>query len=185
MFAVENDTRHPVNISGGPLSYRYQFHEIHLHFGADDRIGSEHTVDGHAFPAEVRGNDGDNLNKILKDYRHSLRSFQFQLQSLFVEIRNLIHIIYILIDALSKGIVLFYGKDKRKFFNLKSLNKFKVFCSHSFRYSASTRSCTTTSQTPCTGRKELWRYRFFCRYMSNLSRRYLSHQIKIGISDTS
>ncbi|KYQ60494.1 Carbonic anhydrase-related protein 10 [Trachymyrmex zeteki] len=52
VFAVENDTRHPVNISGGPLSYRYQFHEIHLHFGADDRIGSEHTVDGHAFPAE-------------------------------------------------------------------------------------------------------------------------------------
>lgn len=54
VFAVENDTRHPVNISGGPLSYRYQFHEIHLHFGADDRIGSEHTVDGHAFPAEVK-----------------------------------------------------------------------------------------------------------------------------------
>ncbi|TGZ49721.1 Uncharacterized protein DBV15_01239 [Temnothorax longispinosus] len=54
VFAVENDTRHPVNISGGPLSYRYQFHEIHLHFGADDRIGSEHTVDGHAFPAELQ-----------------------------------------------------------------------------------------------------------------------------------
>lgn len=53
VFAVDNDTRHPVNISGGPLSYRYQFHEIHLHFGLDDRTGSEHTVDGHAFPAEV------------------------------------------------------------------------------------------------------------------------------------
>ncbi|KOX75822.1 Putative carbonic anhydrase-like protein 2 [Melipona quadrifasciata] len=52
VFAVDNDTRHPVNISGGPLSYRYQFHEIHLHFGLDDRTGSEHTVDGHAFPAE-------------------------------------------------------------------------------------------------------------------------------------
>ncbi|XP_033333149.1 carbonic anhydrase-related protein B isoform X1 [Megalopta genalis] len=53
-FAVDNDTRHPVNISGGPLSYRYQFHEIHLHFGLDDRTGSEHTVDGHAFPAELQ-----------------------------------------------------------------------------------------------------------------------------------
>ncbi|OAD53214.1 Carbonic anhydrase-related protein 10 [Eufriesea mexicana] len=51
-FAVDNDTRHPVNISGGPLSYRYQFHEIHLHFGSNEQIGSEHTVDGHAFPAE-------------------------------------------------------------------------------------------------------------------------------------
>lgn len=53
VFAVENDTRHPVNISGGPLSYRYQFHEVHLHFGLDDRVGSEHTVNGHTFPAEV------------------------------------------------------------------------------------------------------------------------------------
>ncbi|XP_047358161.1 carbonic anhydrase-related protein 10-like isoform X1 [Vespa velutina] len=54
VFAVENDTRHPVNISGGPLSYRYQFHEIHLHFGLEEHIGSEHTIDGHAFPAELQ-----------------------------------------------------------------------------------------------------------------------------------
>ncbi|KAI4472459.1 hypothetical protein M0802_016803 [Mischocyttarus mexicanus] len=54
VFAVENDTRHPVNISGGSLSYRYQFHEIHLHFGLEDHIGSEHTIDGHAFPAELQ-----------------------------------------------------------------------------------------------------------------------------------
>lgn len=54
VFVVDNDTRHAVNISGGPLSYRYQFHEIHLHFGLDDKSGSEHTVDGHAFPAELQ-----------------------------------------------------------------------------------------------------------------------------------
>ncbi|XP_012265017.2 carbonic anhydrase-related protein 10 [Athalia rosae] len=54
VFAVDNDTRHPVNISGGPLSYRYQFHEIHLHYGLEDRTGSEHTVDGYAFPAEIQ-----------------------------------------------------------------------------------------------------------------------------------
>lgn len=24
-----------VNITGGPLSYRYQFHEIHIHYGYD------------------------------------------------------------------------------------------------------------------------------------------------------
>lgn len=53
VFSVDNDTRHPVNISGGPLSYRYQFHEIHLHYGLHDVGGSEHTVDGYAFPAEV------------------------------------------------------------------------------------------------------------------------------------
>lgn len=54
VFAVDNDTRHPVNISDGPLSYRYQFHEIHLHYGMHDRSGSEHTVDGYAFPAEIQ-----------------------------------------------------------------------------------------------------------------------------------
>jgi len=42
-----------VNITGGPLSYRYQFHEIHIHYGLRDDGGSEHTVDGYAFPAEV------------------------------------------------------------------------------------------------------------------------------------
>lgn len=42
-----------VNITGGPLSYRYQFHEIHIHYGMRDDIGSEHTIDGYSFPAEV------------------------------------------------------------------------------------------------------------------------------------
>lgn len=42
-----------VNMTGGPLSYRYQFHEIHIHYGLRDDGGSEHTVDGYAFPAEV------------------------------------------------------------------------------------------------------------------------------------
>jgi len=42
-----------VNITGGPLSYRYQFHEIHIHYGMRDDAGSEHTVDAYAFPAEV------------------------------------------------------------------------------------------------------------------------------------
>ncbi|XP_011307859.1 carbonic anhydrase-related protein 10 [Fopius arisanus] len=55
VFAVNyNDTRHPVNITGGPLSYRYQFHEIHLHYGMRDDIGSEHAVDGYKFPAEIQ-----------------------------------------------------------------------------------------------------------------------------------
>ncbi|XP_044003034.1 carbonic anhydrase-related protein 10-like [Aphidius gifuensis] len=54
VFTVANDTRHPVNISGGPLSYRYQFQEIHLHYGLFDNRGSEHTVDGYAFPAEIQ-----------------------------------------------------------------------------------------------------------------------------------
>ncbi len=51
-------------LSEGPLSYKYALHSINLHFGptADETydgdvpkvVGSEHTVDGRAYPAEVR-----------------------------------------------------------------------------------------------------------------------------------
>ncbi|ESO88444.1 hypothetical protein LOTGIDRAFT_165569 [Lottia gigantea] len=40
--------------TGGPLSYTYTVHEIKLHFGSVDQIGSEHTVSGRPFPAEVQ-----------------------------------------------------------------------------------------------------------------------------------
>lgn len=42
-----------VNITEGPLSYRYRFEEIHLHYGRTDDKGSEHTLAGYSFPAEV------------------------------------------------------------------------------------------------------------------------------------
>lgn len=48
----------PVNLTGGPLSYRYRFHEIHIHYGLHDQFGSEHSVEGYTFPAEV------NINKL-------------------------------------------------------------------------------------------------------------------------
>lgn len=41
-------------IAGGPLSYRYRFHEMHIHYGLHDQFGSEHSVEGYTFPAEVR-----------------------------------------------------------------------------------------------------------------------------------
>lgn len=53
VFTVDNTTRRHVNVTGGPLSYLYQLHELHLHYGLHDDMGSEHTVNGHAFPAEV------------------------------------------------------------------------------------------------------------------------------------
>lgn len=42
-----------VNLTGGPLSYRYRFQEIHIHYGLHDQFGSEHSVGGYSFPAEV------------------------------------------------------------------------------------------------------------------------------------
>ncbi|CAG0880033.1 unnamed protein product [Cyprideis torosa] len=43
----------PINITGGPLVYSYQVEQIHLHFGTTAGTGSEHTINGYAFPAEV------------------------------------------------------------------------------------------------------------------------------------
>lgn len=42
-----------VNVSGGPLSYQYSISRARLHYGERDLQGSEHTIDNHAFPAEV------------------------------------------------------------------------------------------------------------------------------------
>ncbi|CAH1270571.1 CA2 [Branchiostoma lanceolatum] len=40
-------------ISGGPLYEEYKLLQIHAHWGATDRDGSEHTVDGEVFQGEV------------------------------------------------------------------------------------------------------------------------------------
>jgi carbonic anhydrase len=53
MFTVDNSTRHHINVTGGPLSYKYQFQEIHVHYGIQDDRGSEHSINGYSFPAEV------------------------------------------------------------------------------------------------------------------------------------
>ncbi|XP_076321120.1 carbonic anhydrase-related protein 10-like isoform X1 [Tachypleus tridentatus] len=43
-----------VYISSGPLSYDYRVDEVHVHFGSSENFGSEHTVAGQSFPAEVQ-----------------------------------------------------------------------------------------------------------------------------------
>lgn len=53
-FLLDDPLSRAVNISGGPLSYDFRVSEISLHFGRADSLGSEHTIDGQAFPAEVR-----------------------------------------------------------------------------------------------------------------------------------
>lgn len=59
IFRADNETIYEgsqvaVNLTGGPLSYRYRFHEIHIHYGLHDQFGSEHSVQGYTFPAEVK-----------------------------------------------------------------------------------------------------------------------------------
>lgn len=54
MFAIDDANRNAVNISGGPLSYKYQFQELHIRYGVFDKSGSEHKVNDYSFPAELQ-----------------------------------------------------------------------------------------------------------------------------------
>lgn len=53
VFRVE-DGQEPVNLTGGPLAYKYQFQEIFFHWGVKNGDGSEHTVAHRSFPAEIQ-----------------------------------------------------------------------------------------------------------------------------------
>lgn len=53
LFTVDNSSKPTINVTGGPLSYKYEFHQMLLHFGLSDEVGSEHTIANKSFPAEV------------------------------------------------------------------------------------------------------------------------------------
>lgn len=54
----ERATQMPVNITGGPLSYRYQFEQMFFHWSGDSDSsaegGSEHQINNHSFPGEIQ-----------------------------------------------------------------------------------------------------------------------------------
>lgn len=52
-LVLDESGSHTVRIAQGPYTYAYLVREIILHFGSDDTLGSEHTIDEVAFPAEV------------------------------------------------------------------------------------------------------------------------------------
>ena len=52
-LVLDEPSPHYINISGGPYVYQYRVSEILIHFGSIDSLGSEHTIDGMSFPAEV------------------------------------------------------------------------------------------------------------------------------------
>ena len=62
-FTVVSPSPREIILSEGPLSYKYAFRSVYLHFGPTSEetfdgdtpkiLGSEHTVDGRAYPAEV------------------------------------------------------------------------------------------------------------------------------------
>ncbi|XP_049938424.1 carbonic anhydrase-related protein 10-like isoform X2 [Schistocerca serialis cubense] len=55
VFRVSKDAKEqPVNITGGPLAYRYQFEEMYFHYGTNNSHGSEHRIHGYSFPGEIQ-----------------------------------------------------------------------------------------------------------------------------------
>jgi len=55
VFKADTTTPHSaVNITGGPLVYKYRFDELYVHFGAQDSTGSEHLINGRVFPGEIQ-----------------------------------------------------------------------------------------------------------------------------------
>ncbi|XP_018024982.1 carbonic anhydrase-related protein 10 [Hyalella azteca] len=54
IFRVDPAMTTHVNITGGPLVYKYRFEELYVHFGEHDNVGSEHQINGNAFPAELQ-----------------------------------------------------------------------------------------------------------------------------------
>ena len=47
-------TKGGVTLVGGPLGQStFSLEQFHFHFGCENNLGSEHTVDGNSFPSEV------------------------------------------------------------------------------------------------------------------------------------
>ncbi|KAL3859878.1 hypothetical protein ACJMK2_010066 [Sinanodonta woodiana] len=51
--SIQVDASDQSEIFGGPLSGKYRLQQFHLHWGTTDDVGSEHTVDGTSFSAEL------------------------------------------------------------------------------------------------------------------------------------
>uniref|UniRef100_A0A182FIP3 Uncharacterized protein n=1 Tax=Anopheles albimanus TaxID=7167 RepID=A0A182FIP3_ANOAL len=76
VFRVEKDTKQHVNISSGPLAYRYQFEEIYFHYGTDNNQGSEHQIHGYSFPGEIQ------LYGFNKELYHNMSEAQHKAQGI-------------------------------------------------------------------------------------------------------
>lgn len=51
---VDEPSPHHVHVWEGPLAFQYRVYEIHFHYTSTDSLGSEHTIDGRAFPMEIQ-----------------------------------------------------------------------------------------------------------------------------------
>ncbi|KAM7538656.1 hypothetical protein Aperf_G00000053505 [Anoplocephala perfoliata] len=52
-FQVNFKSDRPTKLEGGPLKTRYNFVQLHYHWGCGDDWGSEHQIDGRGYAAEL------------------------------------------------------------------------------------------------------------------------------------
>lgn len=50
-YTIDSDTK--PTLSGGPLSGKYEFSQLHFHWGDNDNIGSERAINGKKYPIEL------------------------------------------------------------------------------------------------------------------------------------
>nr|QGA42399.1 carbonic anhydrase [Eptatretus stoutii] len=48
-----DDSSDPCVLSGGPLDGHFRMNQLHMHWGCDEHAGSEHSVDGNTYAAEL------------------------------------------------------------------------------------------------------------------------------------
>lgn len=53
LFIAQTNILGSLHVSGGGLDSDYQVAQFHFHWGSNDTNGSEHTIDGMAYPMEV------------------------------------------------------------------------------------------------------------------------------------
>lgn len=52
-WQLRTDSACPGEVSGGVLPRRYRLEQIHMHWGASCKEGSEHTINGKSYPGEI------------------------------------------------------------------------------------------------------------------------------------
>ena len=71
-FKISFDDEAQNTLSGGPLVGRYHLAQIHGHWSSRDSEGSEHTVNGKAYPSEVSSLEQGFILMLINSLRSTL-----------------------------------------------------------------------------------------------------------------
>jgi carbonic anhydrase len=52
-FTVSGSDKAESSVNGGPVHHNHNFLQFHMHWGQNDHVGSEHTLNGESYAAEI------------------------------------------------------------------------------------------------------------------------------------